>query len=305
MKKVLQFFIFIFILYMIINKIGWKLRPDGTDYSIRQIQALHAYPDNTFEILVYGSSHSWTAFDSVRFQKEFGLNTYNYSDNWQKLNTTYLFIRDSLKKQSPKVIFIETYHIDSTMKDVDMNGEIYYTRAIPWSLEKLEYIRYCFQDEHIRYLTYLFPILLFHDNINNIAINNPTLDIDYFKSSNGYLENNNDSPILINYSKGNQSDLPKDSLEILYDIVLLCKTRGIMPIFYTVPYATDTYEYSDALTKFAKENDCYYINLFDEMDEVGIETNSDFANEGHLNINGAKKITDYLGNYLINHNIMP
>ncbi|WP_092330989.1 hypothetical protein [Butyrivibrio sp. YAB3001] len=43
------------------------------------------------------------------------------------------------------------------------------------------------------------------------------------------------------------------------------------------------------------------MDLFDYVDEMGIDTKTDFADKGHLNNDGAKKVSDFLGEYLVNH----
>ena len=47
--------------------------------------------------------------------------------------------------------------------------------------------------------------------------------------------------------------------------------------------------------KYAQENGCVYFNLFEYMDELGIDCETDFGDEGHLNNSGAVKVADFLG----------
>ena len=42
------------------------------------------------------------------------------------------------------------------------------------------------------------------------------------------------------------------------------------------------------------------LNLQPEMERIGIDKNRDFYNEHHMNIYGQKKMTEYLGNLLLN-----
>lgn len=61
------------------------------------------------------------------------------------------------------------------------------------------------------------------------------------------------------------------------------------------------YNYADAMTVYAEEHGCDYLNLFEHLDEIGIDGASDFRDTGHLNDSGAAKVADYLGQYIIDH----
>ena len=47
------------------------------------------------------------------------------------------------------------------------------------------------------------------------------------------------------------------------------------------------------------EYDLEYLELNDYLDVIGIDEQTDFANERHLNGSGAEKTTDFLGKYLL------
>lgn len=56
------------------------------------------------------------------------------------MNTILLFLQDSLSTQSPKIVLIETGLVDFITEDTDLDGQIYYSSRIPFSINKLEYI---------------------------------------------------------------------------------------------------------------------------------------------------------------------
>ena len=58
--------------------------------------------------------------------------------------------------------------------------------------------------------------------------------------------------------------------------------------------------------KYADSKNISYLDLNLYVDELGIDWNLDSRDGGdHLNYYGALKITDYMGNYLYNLNILP
>lgn len=299
--KIMSCFLLITILLCFIQYTGRLLNPKWTDLQMKAVEAFHYLPENSVEVLIYGSSHAWKGVDTRVMQEKYGIKAYNYGGNWQRINTTSLFIKDSLRTQSPKIILIETYNVAAVLQDTELNGEIYYTKAIDMFNGKKEYLNQCFGENKERWLSYYFPLIMFHSNWNNI---------DYENFSNGgepekYIEQlgyemvNGEVPVSIdNYKEYKQYDLEENSIAILNDIANMCKENDIEIIFFTVPYQ-GAYGYYEAMEKYAAENNCVYLNLFENMEEIGLDELTDFKDIGHLNNNGAAKVADYLSKYII------
>ena len=64
-----------------------------------------------------------------------------------------------------------------------------------------------------------------------------------------------------------------------------------------VPYSEE-YLYNDAMQEYAEVNGCAFIDLCKNYKEVGLDGKTDFSDTGHLNSSGAKKVSDYIGEYL-------
>ena len=62
--------------------------------------------------------------------EDYGIGAYNYATNWQKINTSALFLHDSLRTQSPKIALIETVFVDDPKMDSDLDGEIYHSQKL-------------------------------------------------------------------------------------------------------------------------------------------------------------------------------
>lgn len=279
------------------------VRPLDTDQTFVAIDTFHDMPENTIEVIGYGSSHIWTGMSTMEMYEAYGIGAYNYGCTWQHINTTELFFKDSLRTQSPKVVIIETFLVNDLLIDTDLDGEIYYTRAIPWFEGKREYLKQCFGNDKERYLSYYIPFMQFHENWINLSEGSFKESIsfrDFYKTM-GFISRDVVVPIEIgDPATFKQEELSEESLAVLDEIVSICKENDIDIIFYTAPYV-GTYAYGDAMTQYAEENGCIYFNLFEQMDEVGLDCDTDFFDAGHLNDSGSKKVADYLGEYIVNH----
>lgn len=302
-KRIIGCVVTLALIIACVHYLGKLVRPTDTDITISAIETFHDLPENSIEVIGYGSSHMWRGLDVMEMYEKYGIGAYNYGCNWQHFNTTSLFIKDSLRTQSPKVILIETFYVDNILLNTDINGEIYYTRAISDFEGKREYLKQCFYDNLEGYLSYYMPLCAFHDNWVNIeeASFADFSNDQVFLKTMGYMSSDTIYPVTIGEpSTFNQRELNKYALEILDDIVQTCREKNIEIIFFTVPWQGE-YEHGDAMKKYAEEHGCEYFNMFELVDEVGLDGDTDFSDAGHLNDNGAAKVADYLGKYIVDN----
>lgn len=303
MRRIIKCVITISLVIGVIYYVGRLVRPIDTDIAFNAIDTFHSIPEESLEVIAYGSSHVWRGLNVMEMYQEYGIGAYNYGCNWQHINTTSLFFQDSLRTQSPKVILIETYLVNDLLIDTDINGEIYYTKGISSFEAKREYLEQCFGDNIERYLSYYVPLCAFHENWNNLKEGNfqKSSNLTDFYKTMGYVYTNGAKPVEIgDYRTFEQKELSQESKDVLDSIVKICTEKDIQVIFYTTPWQGE-YCYFDAMDRYAQENGCKYINLFEKTDEMGLDGSTDFSDAGHLNDNGAKKVADYLGNYIVNN----
>ncbi|MEE1033364.1 MAG: SGNH/GDSL hydrolase family protein, partial [Agathobacter sp.] len=59
-------------------------------------------------------------------------------------------------------------------------------------------------------------------------------------------------------------------------------------------------QWDEQVSKFAQENDVDYINYIPLQDDIGLDMSKDTYDAGlHLNTDGAEKMADYFGKYLV------
>jgi len=277
-------------------------RPVYSDMSLSTIDAFHSVEENSLDLIVYGSSHSWRGVNTKELYDDYGIEAFNYSCMWQRFNTTELFVNDSFVTQNPKLVVVDVGNISEILKDTEMVGEVYYTRKIKDSEAKRRYLKGCFGDNIGRYVTYYLPFSMYHSGWTDISEESFSMDKlspDSFIASRGYLGFDNCEPVnVVDGSDYWEDVLPDESEQILNNIVELCKSKGAKVILITVPYYSNEFIYRDALHEFADKNDCVYLDFFELSGTIGLDGNTDFSEWDHLNNSGAHKITKYLGDYI-------
>ena len=168
-KKLAAILLCVVLIFVGVLALGHLTRPLGDDVAIANVENFHKLPENSIDVIVYGSSHAWRNVNADEMYDKYGIGAYNYAANWQHLDTTWLFVHDSLATQTPKVALIEGMHINSNVFDTDMDGEIYYTTPIPASKYKRAYLKMCFENHIERYISYYFPLVAYHENKNALT----------------------------------------------------------------------------------------------------------------------------------------
>ena len=168
-KKLAAILLCVVLIFVGVLALGHLTRPLGDDVAIANVENFHKLPENSIDVIVYGSSHAWRNVNVDEMYDKYGIGAYNYAANWQHLDTTWLFVHDSLATQTPKVALIEGMHINSNEFDTDMDGEIYYTTPIPESKYKRAYLKMCFENHIERYISYYFPLVAYHENKNALT----------------------------------------------------------------------------------------------------------------------------------------
>ena len=213
MKKIL----FIIILFGTIVFTGYIMRPKDTDVCVQQISDFHSIEKNTLDAIVYGSSHSWLGFDAKEFESITGYRTYNYSCFWQSFNTTWLFINDSFITQTPKVVFVDVGRVNDYLHNMELEGQIYYTRKLKISKEKIMFLIQCFGNNLEGYISYCFPIVSFHNKWENISELFEEKQHNDFISSSGQMISNGHTSFkneLIGYNMRSDDEMTEYILSI-------------------------------------------------------------------------------------------
>lgn len=305
-KRIIAWLIAIPLTVIVVLVLGQVMDPAYSSGGFDTIEAFHKIEDNTLDVMIYGSSRAWKGCDTTVMADEYGLSAYNYACNWQAINTTALFLQDSLLTQTPKVVCIETGLVDDIEKNKGMDGQIYYTKAMPNSPAKKDYLEQCFGKDPEKWLSYYVPLIVFHNNWNKITYESfHSSGYQKYLDSRGYEAGGSIKKVEIpDYRTFEQTELSEDSLQSLDKIVAACKEKGVQIIFYTAPIAEE-YDHIDALKEYAEKNDCVYLDIFEYADEIGIRGDSDFQDETHLNTSGAAKLARFLSEYIIAHYDVP
>lgn len=269
---------------------------DPTDANVK---AFHELENNSIDVLVIGQSHSWVGIRTDLLNEK-GLRSYNYSGNWQKVNTSLAFLQDALITQKPKLVIFDTWNVGVELT-TDMEAyqsEMYTTKNIPERKIKQEYLQSVYKSRQFFYPEYEIPLLVFHNNWKTpgktYRVSEET--IQGFSERAGWLENETVEEIEVSRESG-EAPLNETGEKYLQEMTKLCRESGAELLLITLPTGAK-FGYTAGVRKFAEENQLKYLNYTEHIEESGIDGKTDFYNVTHLNVSGASKATEYLYDYM-------
>ena len=329
MKKNIKFalksFVFVILLAIVLGITTYILIPKfyyNSDWPTSStFSGFYEMEENSVDVLFLGSSHSVSAFSPQYLYDEFGIRSYNLGCEQQNLITTYYWLKECLKYQSPKVVVLENYLCYDYMPAYKMNCEENRLRkAVDFmrlSENKIEFINaLCENDESFDKLSFYFTNLRYHDRWKELTASDFTLDkvknqnqMKGFSLLTKKCNNTNYVPYsakdIPNTQKIEMHSLMKEYLE---KITQLCEDQNISLILTTIP--TNRYELGKHITtlEYAKEHSLDYFD-FNEIslyNEISYNFPNDNRDGDHANVWGAHKLTHKIGEILLEkYNVSP
>jgi len=294
--KSVLFFTIAFIILFIISKVYTNIIAKDnrmTSYKYRSTSKAILQNEDKYDTLVVGDSLTYTAVSPLDMWKEYGFTGYALSSPGEVIEESYNDLKDILKKQSPKVVAIETNVI---FKDNGFIGNV--------------------NDVVNEKQNDLIPALKYHDIWKPLFIVDKYKDYTYegYNIQDRVANCSNINNIKKSDKKANVNKINKYYLDKMVDI---CKERGCKVVLLSLPkqtkaYGSDASQYEEYnfLKDYAKEKDIdiynmnilWYEKKFDiDWSKHCCDTDEDIASANggeHLNAIGAKIASKDIGKYL-------
>lgn len=279
--------------------LSWK-QSDG-------ILKYYKYDDNCMDVIVYGPSRSFCTVNPVLMWDKYGIACVNAGEAGQNIGSTYCYMKETLKNQTPKIMLIEL----SLLTEIDngMDGNLYInTINMKWSRNYIENVVYEWSHSGyagnyamLKWLIAKFPV--FHSRYDEL-----TRD-DYQPA------NNKKSAYVLDWtsepyetpeacSVTGTTVLPEESVQYLDQMMALAKESGATPVFFVAPHIITNERMMEfnAAEEYIESKGYDFINFNAIYRDIGFDYGTDMRNEGHtgshVNNSGATKVTEYLTEYL-------
>lgn len=286
----------------------------STDNAASEIgKGFYEEPENSLDTLYLGVSSMRNAISPLVIWNEYGYTGYSRASSVQPTLGSYYLLEESLKTQSPKVVFLETgAMVDSfggQINDYNTNeGKIHEVLDnMRFSTSKLNMVKELTERSDLSFAELMLPVYRYHDRWQSLTeqdFTDPFKEKYYPYKGNYPSLKRTDGKIDSNYmenSEGVVEELCEETVYYTRKMAELCEENGIKLVLVAMPTMSSSYSKHNLIQQFADMENLGFIdfNLPEIQEEINLNMNTDFVDYGsHLNIAGSRKISKYIGKYL-------
>ena len=311
--KMVVFFCILFLLIGIAGKVLQRKE------SVKKYSDFWELADQT-DVLFFGSSHMLDSINPLQLYEEYGITSYNMAKSGGIMTESYWMLMNALDYCSPKCVVVDLWSLDRDYQYIDlMDGNrtsqelkqsvsFFHDNIDCWPLTgtKIATINDLISDYELK-KEFVWDFSIYHDRWSAIKAKDfimamgEVVENSYLGSTPAYYFNNEHA---IYQAEKTEDIFEKDTVcvKYLYKMIEECEKRNIEIIFTFMPMAS-SYEQDwmavNTGKMIADEYDILFLDFLPHDTQHLIDYELDMFDEGHANISGMRKLTSYVGEYLL------
>lgn len=244
---------------------------------------IYSEPADTIDAVFLGDSEAYCSFVPLKIWHDYGIATYVCGTTAQKLCYSVEILQNSFKNQNPEIVFLETNAI---------------------------FRKFGRAEEMFQQAEKVMPILRYHDRWKVLSTADFSTKIEYtcIDRDKGYVYNAS-TQAADDKDYGIKSDekaeILQKNINYVKEIKDFCDKNNARLVLVSTP-STKNWNYTkhNSIVDLADDLDVEYIDMNIPSSGVKIDWSKDSRDMGdHLNLRGALKATNCLGEYLHEQNM--
>lgn len=316
MGNLLKAVFFSIIFLMLLVTVSYILRPYSGSASRKNLCGFYAEEEDSLDVVFIGSSAVFTFWEPMEFWEKYGVASYDFATGTMPPQVVKYCLKEIRKTQDPELFVIDLrtfnaaetgYYQDRSIKNMDHEVPLRnVTDNFKYSLNRLQMIADCVPDTYDK-IPYYLDIIKYHTEWTRLkdkqsllfAVNDSHDSLKGFKFVDAVKE--------VEFKDQSKVESTKPLSErldaIFYDLLDYCKEEDLQVLFLVNSYCQakghkETYNYmADVIEEYGFD----FLNTNDYYKEIGLDYTTDYYDQSHVNIFGADKYTEFLGEYLMNH----
>ncbi|MCD7828673.1 MAG: DUF1574 domain-containing protein [Clostridiales bacterium] len=273
--------------------------------SIFKAEMFYEQQEESVDVLVLGTSHSYQGINPAVLWDEYGYAAYDLAGSGQPIWNTYYYLEEALKTQTPKVIILDVFAVSFPYDYSEESFAIKNTYGLKWSKTKINAIKASvdFEEYGSQFLIELLQYHSRYSDLDEIDFSSYQANKDMYESHKGFycyfrtvVTEDKD------YSDVTEATPLSEKNEMYYRMILeLAQSNDIPIIAVAIPFdANENYiKYFNSAEAIAEEYGVPFLNFMtDYKEDIGLSYIFDFADNNHLNFRGGEKLTKFMGSYL-------
>lgn len=276
-------------------------RKNTCDYTAR-IYGFFNEPEDSMDVLFYGSSHAYCTVSPLELWHETGLQSYVLATQSQPPAATLHYIKQSLEHQSPQLLVVEAFmfilppeeRLEASLRDcID---------ALPWRENKVELIQRLVAPGERS--SYYFNFLKYHSRWKELS--GRDMDFSYLNGTDNlrgyiYLTPRREAECYpLDYTHVQPQPLPEENAVFLDELLALARDSNKELALFIAPMSgAEAYAGQfKTLHEYAEANGIPVLDFNEKFAELGFDCTEDFFDFDHLNATGASKATAALARWM-------
>ncbi|MBO4815849.1 MAG: hypothetical protein J5507_02735 [Clostridia bacterium] len=304
---------FICLFILLFTYISYMSKPMKID--LQNIAGLYGEKENSIDVVYIGGSACFVYYEPLKAWEDYGIVVYDYGANTIMPEIYKNMIIEVLKTQKPKLIILDSrafqYREDENISH-NHPSEVAYRNTLTgmkFSLNKINFIKnnikkYIEDDK----LSYYFDLIKYHKTISYNKQNLEMMQGKYKMPYRGFhFVKKHLSLKKQNFKTDERENLPEETNKIFDELLEYIKQTNTDYLFVVSPYIEEIEHKKIFNTIEEKVNEYGYkfLDANEYTDAMSLDYNTDFYNNGHINIFGADKYTDFLSKYIIENYEIP
>lgn len=274
---------------------------------IEQIEALYLQENNTIDVLFLGSSHIYCDVNTGVLWDEYGIAGFDLGGAEQPYWNSYYYLKEALKTQKPKVIVMDI--TTPGIRAVDFQPEnwvVCNNYGMHWNKNRIDALRASTLDQSFARL--LFPLNTIHSRYDELKREDFT-DTNQTIFYKGFDPRETvtpfETPDISHVTE--MTPVSEKAEKYLRMIIELAQQEEIPLLMVSAPYVVteDSQKLYNYVFDIAEETGIPYLDFNKKYEEIGLDFQTDMAEDLHLNESGNQKFTKYLGKCILDNYEIP
>lgn len=265
--------------------------------------------ENDIDVLLFGSSHIRHGIFPMELYRDYGIISYNMAGNGDTIPVSYWKLVMALDYKQPKVVIMDICNLWPGIKTSAIGiGQVHTSMdAFPLSYHKYLAATDLFEEPKEQ-MEIIWNFSVYHTRWTELSESD--FDINFNSSlCKGALPLNAHTERVATVDNTPDNTLVYDemSYEYLCRMIELCQDRGIEILLVNSGYDVNKTSqlFADSIPALAQKYDVNYVD-FTSLDLIDFSTDLHSTGQNtHVNSSGARKLTDFIGEYLTDHYSLP
>ena len=258
--------------------------------------------DTEYDVLFFGTSHVINGIFPMQLWADYGITSYNFGGHANSIATSYWEMVNACKYHKPKVAVLDVLGANSDGPSMDVSYAHISMDAFPISLDKITAAKDIFADNVQSSKEIITPIRVYHNRWTELSGEMIKAGFGIYDTTKEMGAESRIAVAVPNEMELIEQDetMQKDTvaLEYIKKFIDFCRAEGIDPVLINIPYpaSEDAQRAANSAIKLGKDNNVQSINFqYEDIVDLDIDC---YDPGSHLNPSGARKVTDYLGEFL-------